>query len=183
MEFLENEEDEYIKYLNQREDCLNRVADLKKSSSSGDNLYSLKIRKDIKDNFVKWLDILNTTNVSREIVFDSDFKPVFGYEFANVIKGSTKTRIVLAMRAAVFEAYLKESKREFRFFILDTPKQQEIQTSDLTNYLIELNNLARDNNAQIIYSSTEFKLDMGSRDKEWIPKFSGFEKPMYLGNM
>lgn len=58
---------------------------------------------------------------------------------------------MLAIHAALFQAYLSEPSRPFRFLILDTPKQEELHTADLAEYLKELEKMCGTNNAQLLF--------------------------------
>ena len=37
------------------------------------------------------------------------------------------------------------------------------------------------NDAQLIFSSTEYDHPTGQKDQRWLPSFRGPDKPMYLG--
>ncbi|KQV55015.1 hypothetical protein ASC95_29385 [Pelomonas sp. Root1217] len=65
--------------------------------------------------------------------------------------------------------------------ILDTPKQEELHTADLAQYLTELEKMCEANNAQLIFSSTEYDHPTGQNDMRWLPTYKGPDKPMYLG--
>lgn len=140
-----------------------------------------KLRYQLRELAVKWMDILDTHNVSRNVDIDLDLRFKFNGESLDLFSGSTKIRLVLAIHAALFEAYLSEPSRPFRFIILDTPKQQELHTEDLAKYLRELENLCAAKNAQLILSSTEYDHPTGQQDKRWLPKYKGPDHPMYLG--
>lgn len=77
---------------------------------------------------------------------------------------------MLAIHTALFQAYLSELSRPFRFLILDTPKQEELHTADLAEYLKELEKMCETNNAQLLFSSTEYDHPTGTNDKRWLPK-------------
>jgi len=109
----------------------------------------------------------------------------FGGETLDAIGGggssSTTIRLVLAIHAALLEEYLSDRSRPFRFLILDTPKQEEIHTSDLARYLTELEKMCEANDAQLLFSSTEYDHPTGPKDRRWLPSYRGPDKPMYLG--
>lgn len=88
---------------------------------------------------------------------------------------------MLAIHAALLEAYLSDNTRPFRFLILDTPKQEELHTADLGRYLTELEKMCEVNDAQLIFSSTEYDHPTEKPDKRWLPGYRGPDKPMYLG--
>lgn len=130
---------------------------------------------------VKWMDILDTKNVSCNVNIDLEFRFRFNAEPLDLFSGSTKIRLVLAIHAALFEAYISVPSRPLRFLILDTPKQQELHTEDLAKYLLELERLCAVNNAQLIFPSTEYDHLTSQLDKRWLPQFKGVDHSMYLG--
>lgn len=140
-----------------------------------------KLRLKLRELAVKWMDILDAKNVSRNVDIDLDLRFKFNGESLDLFSGSTKIRLVLAIHAALFEAYISEPSRPFRFLILDTPKQQELHTEDLAKYLTELENLCLAKDAQLILSSTEYDHPTGQYDKRWLPMYKGADHPMYLG--
>lgn len=140
-----------------------------------------KLRMKLRELAVKWMDILDAKNVSRNVDIELDLRFRFDGEALDVFSGSTKIRLVLAIHAALFEAYISEPSRPFRFLILDTPKQQELHTEDLAKYLTELESLCLAKDAQLILSSTEYDHPTGQQDKRWLPMYSGTDHPMYLG--
>nr|WP_294865308.1 hypothetical protein [uncultured Pseudogulbenkiania sp.] len=150
------------------------------NSSRADNEFK-KLRLQLRELAVKWMDILDTRNVSRNVDIDLELRFKFNGESLDLFSGSTKIRLVLAIHAALFEAYISVPSRPFRFLILDTPKQQELHTEDLANYLTELENLCIAKDAQLILSSTEYDHPTGQQDKRWLPKYKGKDHPMYLG--
>ncbi len=81
-----------------------------------------KLRLKLRELAVKWMDILDAKNVSRNVDIDLDLRFKFNGESLDLFSGSTKIRLVLAIHAALFEAYISGPSRPFRFLILDTPK-------------------------------------------------------------
>jgi hypothetical protein len=140
-----------------------------------------KLRLKLRELAVKWMDVLDTHNVSRNVDIDLELRFKFNGEPLDLFGGSTKIRLVLAIHAALFELYISEPSRPFRFLILDTPKQQELHTEDLAHYLRELENLCLEKDAQLILSSTEYDHPTGQHDKRWLPSYKGPDHPMYLG--
>lgn len=140
-----------------------------------------KLRLKLRELAVKWMDILDAKNVSRNVDIDLDLRFKFNGESLDLFSGSTKIRLVLAIHAALFEVYISEPSRPFRFLILDTPKQQELHTEDLAKYLSELENLCLAKDAQLILSSTEYDHPTGQQDNRWLPMYKGPDHPMYLG--
>lgn len=141
-----------------------------------------KLRMKLRELTVKWMQTLVTQNVSTNVDIDLNMRFTFGGETLEVIGGgSTTIRLVLAIHAALLEAYLFDKSRPFRFLILDTPKQEELHTEDLAQYIKELEKMCEANNAQLLFSSTEYDHPTGQNDKRWLPKYKGPDKPMYLG--
>lgn len=130
---------------------------------------------------VRWLDILNTSNVSRDVLIDSDFVPTFGGERLKSIKGSTLTRVILAVITACIKALMNDRKFSPRFYILDTPRQQDIDREDFERFIRELKLLSAGKAVQVIFSSTDYRYSVAEHDKDWKPVFPGDEYEMFLG--
>lgn len=152
------------------------------TSPSRSDVEFARLRLRLKDLAVKWMDVLEAQNVSRNVDIDLEFRFRFNGEPLEVFSGSTKIRLVLAIHAALFEQYVSESSNPFRFLILDTPKQQELHTSDLAKYLTKLEDVCLANNAQLILSSTEYDHPTQNCDERWVPRYVGTTHPMYLGH-
>lgn len=141
----------------------------------------LNFRLNLSKEMIKWLDILRSVTISRDIKIDSDFKPILGIEKLNVFKGSSKVRAVLAYHAALFSILTAKVSDGFRVLIFDTPRQQELHNEDLDDYMKELKKLATNHNVQIIFSTTSYRYELSKGDTEWTPTFNNFQQPMYLG--
>ncbi len=143
------------------------------------------LRRTLRDLTVKWMDLLDTTSVSRNVDIDLNLRFTFGGETLETIgsggTSSTTSRLVLAIHAALLEAYLADKTRPFRFLILDTPKQDELHTVDLARFLTEFEKMCDENDAQLVFSSTEYDHPTAKQDKRWLPSYQGPEKQMYLG--
>lgn len=176
---LDKEKSNMFNLLQDRDRIQERIDNLSNTGKSDHNFN--KLRTQLRELAVKWMDILETKNVSRNVDIDLDMRFKFNNEPLDLFSGSTKIRLVLAIHAALFETYISEPSRPFRFLILDTPKQQELHTEDLANYLTELEKLCAAKNAQLILSSTEYDHPTGAADKRWLPKYKGPDHPMYLG--
>lgn len=176
---LAKEREAYYRLEAERDRVQDRIAILSRTGHA--DLEFNKLRLALRLLIVKWLDILETKNVKRDVEIDLDFRITFGGEKIEQIAGSTRIRVVLAIHAALFEEYLKTADRPYRFLILDTPKQQEIQSEDLADYLAELSNVVAKANAQLVFSTTEYQFPCSRQDAEWTPTFQGAEQPMYLG--
>ncbi|MDN4035940.1 hypothetical protein [Massilia sp. YIM B02443] len=151
-------------------------------SLSGERSFSseiIKLRSDFRQMFLRWLDIINTDNIDKNISFRDDFQPVFGIETISQLKGSTKVRAVLAFHAALLELAMSRGRRAFPFLILDTPKQHDINNDDLGSYVKGLKELAQKFDTQIVFSNTEFHYIGDEQDNEWVPRYPGEKHNMF----
>jgi len=177
---LKDERSKLFKLEQERYRIQDRIDDLS-NTGRADNDFN-KLRLTLRELTVKWMQTLVTQNVSTNVDIDLNLRFTFGGETLEVIGGgSTTIRLVLAIHAALFEAYLSDKSRPLRFLILDTPKQEELHTADLAQYLRELEKMCEANNAQLLFSSTEYDHPTASNDQRWLPKYKGPEKSMYLG--
>lgn len=175
------QEAKHIELLNSRDAALTNQESLGKSREQSADVVKFKLV--LAEKMSYWLGILNSKNISREIRIDSDLKPVLGNEKLGIIKGSSKARTVLAFHAALFEICTSNPNSPFRTLIFDTPRQQEIHAEDLDAYIVQLKAIAVENNAQIVFSTTSYRYEIDpDLDAEWLPRFGGFEQPMYLGD-
>lgn len=142
----------------------------------------IRLRADLRQNFLSWLERLHTSNISRDITFKDEFVPILGPETISQLKGSTRIRAVLAYHAALLELIATQGKTSFQFLILDTPKQHEIHNDDLDRYLKALKKLAVDHGVQIVFSTTEYHYQGDDLDTEWNPQYPGEEQKMFLTN-
>jgi hypothetical protein len=179
VEVLRGERVKLLKLENERNRYLDQIANL--TSAGRADLEFNAMRSSLQRLTAKWLDTLHTKNVDRAVSIDLDFKFHFGAEPFHVLKGSTRARVILAVHAAIFELYLEDPERPFRFMVLDTPKQQDMYTGDIAEFLSELGLLCERLNGQLVFSSTEYRHPVGEFDVEWLPTYSGFEQLMYLG--
>lgn len=176
-------ETEYVKHLEERNWVQARLANLDGGARTGD-LELLKTRNSLAERIKFWLGVLRTPNVSRDVQVDADLNVTFAGQKVSKFHGSTLTRIVLAIRTAAFDlATLREGGRIPKFFILDTPRQQDISRDDLAEFIVQLQDLAWQRSAQVVYSTTNHRYDVGEGDTEWIPMFPGAEHSMYLGSL
>lgn len=143
----------------------------------------VKFRVALKDALLKWMDVLQTSNVSDDIRFKDDFVPTFGTESLSQLKGSTKVRVVLAYHAAVIQAVTELlGEPPVRFLILDTPKQHEMHDIDLGQYIDALKQFGRAHGLQNVFSATSYRHAGDSEDAEWTPMFPGERHGMFLGS-
>lgn len=179
IEKLSAEKKKYIQFDEDRFRIQDAIASMTRTGRS--DLGFNQLRGELELLTVKWMDILATPNVSRRVTIEPDFKYKFGNEYLDIFTGSGRARLVLAIHGAIFEKYLEVETRPFRFLILDTPKQHELESQDLARYLVALQQLCDKANAQIVVSSTEYRHPMEAHDKEWLPSYPFPDQPMYLG--
>jgi hypothetical protein len=143
----------------------------------------IKIKSDLKVLFLKWLDVINTSNIDREVSFKDDFIPLLGVETITQLKGSTRIRAVLSYHAALMELMAINDSLSFRVLILDTPKQHEVHVDDLDCYLKALKDICSKYDIQIVFSTTEYHYAGVGGDKEWNPEYPGEKQNMFLKSM
>lgn len=168
----------YFETIIKRDQALDKYESFSSEKSFNPSL--IKLRSELKACFIKWLTILGTKNISFDIGYKDDFVPILGAENVTQLKGSTKVRVVLAYHAAIVELLAKRDDTLLKFLILDTPKQHEINNDDLNKYMSELKKISRDLGFQVIFSTTEYRYQIGENDKEWIPEEPGLEQNMFL---
>jgi len=180
---LKEERSKLFKLERERDQIQDRIDGLS-NTGRADHEFN-KLRLNLRELTVKWMQTLETQNVSTNVDIDLNLRFTFGGETLEVIgsggSSSTTIRLVLAIHAALLEAYLSDKSRPFRFLILDTPKQEELHTADLARYLTELERMCEANNAQLLFSSTEYDHPTGPKDRRWLPSYQGPDKPMFLG--
>ena len=177
LERLDAEEAIYVKTKNQQRIALEAYNSLGSSGASVPSV--IKLKSNLKEKFIKWLQILKTPNIIYEITFKNDFQPMLGGETISQLKGSTKFRAILAYHASVIELAANE-KSGFKFIILDTPKQHEIHDDDLNSYFDELKELCEWHDIQVVFSTTKYEYLLDSNDNEWKPMYKGEEQKMFL---
>lgn len=139
------------------------------------------LRVELKTLTLKWLDVLGTENVDRNLLIDQNLKFQFGNEQIRAFKGSTLVRVVLAIHAALFEAYIARPGQKLACLIFDTPNQQEIKTEDLRNFMHALKRLCAEHQAQVVFASKDYRYEASDQDIVVEPPFPGAKHPMYLG--
>jgi hypothetical protein len=169
---------EYVNVLIDRDKAIDRYESY--SSHRTSNPKIIRLRADLRNSFLDWLDLINTYNISRDITFKDDFKPVLGNEIIKQLKGSTRTRAVLAYHAALIEQITKIPEENFNFFVLDTPKQHEIHIDDLHSYIKALKEFSKRTKTQIIFSTTEYHYKGDEFDEEWTSQYQGEKQKMFL---
>lgn len=175
---LEALEKKYVEILIKRDSALDRKDAISNIRTNLPNL--IKIKGELREAFIRWLDILNTANVNNNISFKDDFNPILGDEVIEQLKGSTRVRAILAYRASLMEVISKYHHEAFKFIIFDTPKQHEIHPEDIDNFMVNLKLLAEKNKIQVIFSSTEYLFKVNDKDKLWTPQFPGEKHSMFM---
>ena len=171
-------EKSHIDILRQRDTALEKYQSYSADRESIPSI--LKIRSQLRELLIKWLNIIHTTNISFDITFKDDFIPVLGTEQVSQLKGSTKIRAVLAYHAALLELMAINSLLSFKVLILDTPKQHEIHNDDLNKYILQLKLLCQKHDIQVVFSTTEYRYIGDMNDVEWNPIYKGSEQLMFL---
>lgn len=171
-------ESNLITLQNNRNDVIEKIANLKSTNSTP--LEILKSRNLLKTLFIDWLDCINTLNISKDVKFSDDFVPQLGSEKITQLSGSTRIRAVLAYHAALIELFLRRNSCPLKILVLDTPKQHDIDNSDLNNFMIKLKSLSKEYGLQVIFSTTGYHYVGDNLDKEWNPAYPGSKQLMYL---
>ena len=182
IENIKELEEKYLTAERERDVAINKQEALSSApSKSSSDL--IRFQSNLKKSISSWIAVINTKNVSSNIDLFDGFKASFGGEKLSQLKGSTKLRVVLSYHAAIFEQIVKCNPFGMRFLILDTPRQHDISAEDLDQFIKALKVLADDNNIQIVFSTTEYKYEVGVNDLDWIPQYDdeSFDQTMYLG--
>jgi len=179
---IEELETSLVQAQNQRSLALDKIESLSNIRSLP-NIKNTQFRASLKTSLLHWLEALQTKNVPRKIEILNDYKPKFNGELLTQFAGSTRLRIVLSYHAALFEELIRATSSGIRFLILDTPRQQDISTEDFELLIINLKRLAVKFNVQVVFSTTAYRFKVEAEDEEWTPSYTGFEQPMYLGNI
>lgn len=183
---VENElrelETRYVGVLDEREKVQKQVSGLAGGSAVVD-VELLRLRTSMADVIAFWLGVLRTPNVSPEVAVDSDFNVTFGGQKVSKFSGSTLTRVVLAVRTAAIQVGAARGGLAPRFYILDTPRQQDIAREDLANFIVELRKMSAREGVQVVYSTTNHRYAIHDEDTEWLPAFPGDLHKMFLGQL
>lgn len=157
------------------------IDNLERRNRGGDHSMA-ELRSQLIPLTLKWLDILGTENFDRGILINNDLKFQFGKDQLRAFKGSTLVRIILAIHAALFEAYISRPGLRMSFMIFDTPNQQEISVEDLHRFMMRLKDLCVRHKAQVLFSSKDYHYSaLEEADKFIAPKYPGEKHSMYLG--
>lgn len=175
---LETTEKSYLKLLSEREAAYENVQSLSTGQVNIPELHRLKAN--LRELYLIWLEEIHTSNISRDITFKDDFVPILGKENIKQLKGSTRSRAILAYHAALLQLLTENNASGFKFLILDTPKQHETHVHDLDRFIKALKELCVRLGIQIVFSTTEYRYLGDEMDKEWIPTYPGVEQNMFL---
>lgn len=174
-------EQEILQLQNERARVQDSISELSQASRKPNLSLDQTVSK-LARSVDEWLRTLNTQNIYGEAEFDRDFNFSIGEDKLDAFDGSTLIRIVLAFHAAAFELILEEGVPSLDIYVLDTPKQHEIDSQDLDNYFNRLREVVSDTErGQIVFSATEYKMGLGKADALWEPEFGTAEQPRYLG--
>ena len=179
-ESINEKEVDLTKLIFKKDKAIDDLELLKKSGASS-NPKLIRYRQQLNEKAQFWLKTLNTKNIPETIEFDHDFTLTMGSEKIKQFDGSTRARIVIAYHTALFELIMKETRNNFRFLVLDTPKQHELEHQDLDEYIKVVSKLADELNFQVIFSSTEYDSDLSNRDTVWKPQYNVGGDLRYLG--
>lgn len=163
---LKEKQFEYILSRNKAREKYNSFAQSNRIAPSINHF-----KNELRILYIKWLEILNTPNIDKNIIFDNDFKPMFGNEKIEQLRGSTLIRAILAYRGALFELMCLKDVLSFGFLIFDTPRQHELDDSHLDAYFKELKELCTNYDVQIIFSGSTYRYEGNDSDIDWIPKY------------
>jgi len=175
---IEQYEKRYLSALNNKELAQGIVNSFGKENQATTEL--VKTRVLLTENFVKWLSVIHTNNVSFNIGYVNDFEPVFDGEPVESLSGSTKVRVLLAYHAALVETVLSSGGNMLPFIIFDTPKLLEIDSTHLDDFFKELKILCRKFGIQVVFSTTEYHYIGDKFDIEHVPKYAGLNHNMFL---
>ena len=134
-----------------------------------------------------WLDILHAQNIPKPITVDDDLKISLGSErFSenSSQSGSTRTRIVLALHAALIETSLRTSGYHPGFLVLDTPRQHELHAEDLAAFVRRFQEMSRAETVpvQLIIAAKDQIVGVGGpNDEVFRPIYGSPEEPRYFG--
>ena len=157
-----------------------------RSANGGDRL--IDARTIMARNSMKWLTALHARNVGAEVQFDVNLQPHIGGERfspASSQSGSTRTRIVLALHAALVETSLEMKGQHPGLLILDAPKQHELHPQDLAAFVSACENLFAKQHPpmQLIVGAKERDIFVNRSETVWEPTFKDQDGDHYLGSL
>ncbi len=134
----------------------------------------------------KWLRAVHARHVGSATQFDPNLVPYIAgerFSISSSQSGSTRTRVVLALHAALIETSIEMRGQHPGFLILDAPKQQEFHPPDLAAFVTACERL-------FVEQSAPFQLVVGAKDQDifetvpsavWEPTFRADEGYHFLG--
>lgn len=166
----------------ERDKSYSKIENLENNLSSSSDKKIAIVQNGLSRKINEWIKTLETTGISENASIESGFKYKFGNESYTDLDGSLRIRAVLAFHAALFEYCLENNLYHPRILILDTPKQQELNTNNLKDYFDKLKRLCEKfPDIQVVFSSSEYDFIGDLHDEIWEPSFIGEKHPMYLG--
>jgi hypothetical protein len=154
-------------------------------SRSDDRGYAA--RKAMGSAFQTWIDILQIpNNVTAASIFDENLSPVLNQRSfsSGAFSGSTLTRIVLAYHAALVQVSLEKKGNHPAFLLLDAPKQQEIKSKHLRDFISAFHQLSKDYGDAVqlvVAAKDEDIVPKGAVDVVWRPTFGAGKSARFLG--
>lgn len=184
---LQQHREQFEALLKRQAEAQDRVNELRPARGKGVPPRVLDARAALADTFNQWLVTLRTPNVTPDAVFDEDFRLVLGGErftSGSALSGSTRTRVVLAYHASLYEAAIRLGNRPPQVLVLDAPKQHELDPQDIQAFVSRFAKVMADGNAecQLIFSAVGSDVvsdDVGAT--VWKPTFEMADEPRYLG--
>jgi hypothetical protein len=163
------------------------VADLRPTGGARrDNSRLLDVRAVLAEKVSEWVVALRTPNVGA-ISIDEELRLSINNERftpQSSHSGSTRTRIVLALHAAVIETSHILNGNHPKLLVLDAPKQHELNADDLAAFVQKFYRLfsTGDRPVQLVLSATDASVVPSEcLDAVWEPQFPGPDGLHYLG--
>ena len=157
-----------------------------KPGKNADDLRTKEVRSSLEKNLSIWVECLKTPNVSGTVKINDELEPVLGgqrFHPGSSHSGSTRTRVVLAYRAALLQTAIEEAGAHPGLLIYDAPQQQEIEEADLRDYFNRLREFCGKNSprTQIVVAFSGTMMSQESGDAWWEPRYVAAGKPHFLG--
>lgn len=183
---LDDERKRLAKLMEQAQRASERVTQLAGTRSAPGGGRLNDARTLLAQNTDKWLRALHTRHVGESTSFDPNLVPYIGgerFSVASSQSGSTRTRIVLALHAALIETSIAVGGHHPPFLILDAPKQQEFKVEDLSNFVTACEALfaAQRPPFQLIVGAKDPDIFKRPPDAVWRPTFKSGDELHYLG--
>lgn len=157
-----------------------------KPGKNADDLRTKEVRAALAKNLAPWIDCLKTPNVGGAVEINDELEPVLGgqrFHPGSSHSGSTRTRVVLAYRAALLQTAVEEAGAHPGLMIYDAPQQQEIEEADLKDYFSRLREFCAKHSArtQIVVAFSGTMMAQETGDAWWAPNYQVAGKPHFLG--